>query len=136
MFQKLKTDLNFKKYLFLVLILALFATVPNITKAQSGATKKAATKSWNTFWTKFSTAVKNKDRKAFIALTRKDFQDAGGSTIEEWIDNTSWRELRNSVNQGTRDFSHSKEIGRITKDKNLIFVYGKNGWKFFGELVA
>ncbi|HRH41494.1 MAG TPA: hypothetical protein PKY82_07595 [Pyrinomonadaceae bacterium] len=118
------------------LILILMFVSAGFTQAQSAATKKAATKSWNSFWTKFSTAVKNKDRKTFIALTRKDFQDAGGGTLKEWLDSTSWSRLRNSVNKGTKDYSHGKEIGRITKNKDLIFVYGKNGWRFFGELVA
>lgn len=118
------------------LILIFMFVSAGFTQAQSAATKKAASKSWNSFWTKFSTAVKNKDRKTFIALTRKDFQDAGGGSIEEWLDSTSWSRLRNSVNKGTKDYSHGKEIGRITKNKDLIFVYGKNGWRFFGELVA
>lgn len=118
------------------LILIFMFVSAGFTQAQSAATKKAASKSWNSFWTKFSTAVKNKDRKTFIALTRKDFQDAGGGSIEEWLDSTSWSRLRNSVNKGTKDYSHGKEIGRITKNRDLIFVYGKNGWRFFGELVA
>lgn len=136
MFQKLKTGLKFKKILFVVLILAVFIAIPNITKAQSSATQKAAAKSWNAFWAKFSKAVKNKDRKGFIALTRKGFMDAGGSNIKEWLDSTSWSRLRNSVNKGTKDYSHGREIGRITKNGDLIFEFGKNGWKFFGELVA
>lgn len=124
------------KRLFIILILAIFIAAPNITQAQSAATKKAADKSWNAFWMKFSNVVKNKDRKGLIALTRKDFQDAGGGSIEEWMDSASWSRLRNSVNKGTKDYSHGREIGRITRNKDLIFIYGKNGWRFFGELVA
>lgn len=118
------------------LILILMFVSASFAQAQTPATKKAAAKSWNVFWTKFTTAVKTKNRKTFIALTRKDFQDAGGSTIEEWIDNVSWSELRKSVNRGTMDYNHGREIGRITKNRDLIFIYGKNGWRFFGELVA
>lgn len=136
MFEKFITGINFKKYLFIVLIIAVFIAIPNITKAQSSATQKAAAKSWNAFWAKFSKVVKNKDPKGFIALTRKDFQDAGGSNIKEWIDSASWSRLRNSVNKGTKNYSHGKEIGRITRNRDLIFIYGKNGWLFWGELVA
>ncbi len=119
------------------LILVFMFVFAGFTQAQSAATKKAASKNWNSFWTKFSTAVKNKDRKTFIALTRKGFFDAGGSTIEEWIDNVSWSRLRSSVNKGTKDYSPgSKIVMRITKNRDLIFEYGKNGWRFLGELVA
>ena len=134
--EKINMVLKFKKYLFIILILALFAVTPNFIQAQSAATKKVATKSWNAFWTKFSTAVKNKYRKTFIALTRKGFFDAGGSNIEEWIDNVSWSRLRSSIKKGTKDYSHGREIARITRNRDLIFEYGKNGWRFFGELVA
>lgn len=117
------------------LSLALTILLAGFAFGQSNQT--AANKSWNAFWKNFSTAVKNKDRKTFIALTVKDFQDAGGFNIEQWIDNTSWRELGNSVNRGTTDYSQDKEIMRITRDRGLIFVYDKeNGWRFFGELVA
>ena len=118
------------------LILILMFVSAGFAQAQTPATKKAASKTWNTFWMKFSKAVKTKDRKGFIALTRKGFQDAGGSNINEWIDSASWSRLRNSVNKGTKDYSHGREIGRITRNKDLIFIYGKNGWRFFGELVA
>jgi hypothetical protein len=117
------------------LILVLITMLSGFTLAQSN--QAIANKSWNTFWNKFSTAVKNKDRKNFIALTRKGFMDAGGSTIEEWIDNTLWREIRKSVDEGTKDYSHGREIMRITSNRDLIFVYDKKkGWRFFGGLVA
>lgn len=118
------------------LILILMFVSAGFAQAQSTATKKASAKSWNAFWMKFSKVVKNKDRKGFIALTRKDFQDAGGGNIEVWIDSASWSRLKSSVNKGTKDYSHGREIGRITRNKDLIFIYGKNGWHFFGELVA
>ena len=101
------------------LILIFMFVSAGFTQAQSAATKKAASKSWNSFWTKFSTAVKNKDRKTFIALTRKDFQDAGGGSIEEWLDSTSWSRLRNSVNKGTKDYSHGKDAN----DRLFDFIF-------------
>ena len=130
--------LNFAKKTLVagIMSLGLLIVFSGFASAQSWNTKKAAEKSWNTFWTKFSRVVKNKDRKGFIALTRKGFMDAGGGGIEDWIDSTSWSRLRNSVNKGTKDYSHGREIGRITKNRDLIFIYGKNGWRFFGELVA
>lgn len=117
-------------------ILILMFVSATFTQAQSAAAKKAAIKTWNAFWMKFTKVVKNEDRKGFIALTREDFQDVGGSNIEEWIDSASWSRLRNSVKKGTKDYSHGRELGRITRNKDLIFIYGKNGWRFFGELVA
>jgi hypothetical protein len=119
------------------LILIFMFVSAGFAQAQSAATKKAASKSWNAFWTKFSTAVKTKNRKAFISLAIKGFEDPGGFNIEQWLDSTSWSRLRNSVNKGTKDYSPgSKKVMRITRNRDLIFVYEKKGWRFLGALVA
>ena len=132
------TFLKFKKHLLIAAVLAVFILIPNAARAQTQSELRAAEKSWNAFWTKFSAAVRTKNRKAFVALTSKNFKSGGGETIHEWLDYNPWRDLRSSVNRGTKSYVEYKpEIWRITRDEGLLFVYEKKkGWRFFGELIA
>ena len=128
--------INHRKNFLLILVLSFFIMIPNSAPAQSLKMRNAASKSWNTFWGKFSTAVKNKDRKTIVALAAKDFFTAGGETVQEWFDGWSnnWREVRKSVNGGTMSHGfQDKKIWRITRDKNLLFVFEDNRWSFYGE---
>jgi hypothetical protein len=130
---------NISKKVFISsgLILIFMFALANSSPAQSAVTKKAAAKSWNAFWTKFTQVVKTKNRKAFIALTTKDYKDAGGGTIEDWLSATPWSELRASVNKGTKKYSFEDgQVWRITGDEYLLFVFEKGRWRFYGGLVA
>lgn len=119
------------------LVLGVLLMLPGVVSAQSAQTKNTADKSWNVFLTRFSTAVKTKNRKSFIAMTSKNFTSGGGETVSEWLEQVSWREIRNSVAKGTKPdgFAEGK-IWRITKDNNLIFVFEKGRWSFFGQRIA
>lgn len=129
--------LNIRKSLISISVLVVLMILPGFISAQSAQTKITANKNWNGFWTKFSTAVKTRNRKSFIALTSKNFSSGGGETIGEWLKQVSWQELRNSVAKGTKPdgFAEGK-IWRITKDNNLIFVFEKGRWGFFGQRIA
>ena len=130
--------LKFNKRLLIAPVLAVFILLPAAAQAQTQSELRAAEKNWNAFWTKFSAAVRTKNRKAFIALTSDDFKSGGGETIREWLDYNPWRDLRSSVRRGTKRYVEYKpEIWRITRDEGLLFVYEKKkGWRFFGELIA
>ncbi|MBX7173586.1 MAG: hypothetical protein K1X72_21640 [Pyrinomonadaceae bacterium] len=127
-----KTNLNC--YLYLV----LFLSIPTFTQAQSSATKQTANKSWNSFWTKFKTAVNTKDRKSLILLTSKRFFSPSGETIGELLNKNDWRWLKNSVKNGTKPHKCQKLICRRTRnsivESSLVFVFENNRWGFIGQL--
>jgi hypothetical protein len=129
--------LNKMKRLLIVSAISVLVVFPVFVSAQSQKIKTAANKSWSSFWTKFSVAVKTKNRQSFIALTSKNFTSGGGETVSEWLEQTSWTEIRKSVAKGTKPngFDEGK-IWRITKDNNLIFVFENGRWGFFGQQIA
>ncbi len=115
-----------------LIILILFAA--NYSFAQT----LAANKSWNSFWVKFSSAVKNKHFNALNALTLKPFTTSGiEDTLAEFYNgygkNQFWRAFSESVNSGTS--ATDKIDGRPVRTSNneyLLFVYTKNGWRLWG----
>jgi hypothetical protein len=129
------------------LILLLFLCVPSMSYAQS-----AAEKSWQPFWTKFSSAVKNKNFNALDALTLKPFHtsDETWDSLEQFFGsdkesrNYSWKQLAESVKSGTKKMgmidlagtgrSADKRLGRVTNNDYAIFVYTKNGWRWWGTM--
>jgi hypothetical protein len=130
--------INTGKKIFIALgfALALMILFPASIRAQT-ATQKAADKSWNAFWSKFTKVVRTKDKKGFIALTSKEFTSAGGETIEEWVEYGQWDEWLASVRQGTKNFRwDGRKIRRITQDNYLVFVYEKKGWRFAWAMAA
>ncbi|HQU84319.1 MAG TPA: hypothetical protein PKY59_14375 [Pyrinomonadaceae bacterium] len=118
------------------LSLLLFLLVPSASYAQT-----AADKAWKPFWTKFSAAVNNKNFNALNALTLKPFDSGGGAedTLAEFFQgdkkwkNEIWRSLSEAVKSGT---SPTEKINgkpaRTSNNNYTLFVYTKNGWRFWG----
>ena len=101
----------------------------------------AANNSWSSFWTKFSTAIKNKNRVAIKSLADSDFFDGGGGdTVTQWMRNTidknnAWGDLYNSVRSGTKNYSSGDgKPWRVTKDNSLLFIYKNKRWQFHGVM--
>lgn len=128
-----------------LLCLLLFLLVPSASYAQS-----VSDKIWQSYWTKFSAATKNKDLKALKVLSiQKPFSSGGG--IEDTFDefwqgnketrNKTWKYLTKSVNSGTKIYSNKlddlirryKSV-RVTNDDIFVFVYTKNGWRWWGVM--
>lgn len=119
---------------FLFLLLLLF--LPSIAFAQS-----AAEKSWQSFWTQFSSAVKTKNRSAIKKLMASKIQFSDGdvppNTAIKYLDNANgelWQQVKESVAKGTKAYdSGNKKATRVTKDDVLVFEFSKNGgWRWVG----
>lgn len=116
------------------LFLLLFLFVPSL------AAQSSAGKSWNMFWTQFSSAVKSKNKAAVkrLMVSESNFLDGGGGeTRDEWLSRIAkccWREVQKSVAGGTVPYNEGDFQGRITKDRTLIFQYTGNKWRFAGVM--
>ncbi len=116
-----------------ILILAFCLLIPASAFAQTST----ANRSWNSFWTKFSTAVKKRDRvavKGLMASERNFFSGGGGETRSEWLASVSWTELQKSVRLGTKVDNYDGKPGRITKDNHLVFAFSGGKWRFMGPM--
>ena len=116
-----------------VLMLAFCLLIP----ASGFAQTSAANKSWNSFWTKFSTAVNKKNRvamKSLMASERDFFSGGGGETRNQWLASVSWAELQKSVRRGVKIDNSDGKPGRITKDKYLVFAFFGGRWRFMGPM--
>jgi len=108
------------------LFLLLFLLVPSVSYAQS-----AADKAWKPFWTKFSRAMKNKNRAVLKSLMAKDFDSncITGEPRNCWLklmdDENLWGNHQEVVASGT--ISCGKNC-RVTVDKYLIFNYKNGRW--------
>ena len=123
----------------ITLTLTFVVLLAGSVAAQPGATKQAASKSWNVFWAKFTKAVNNKSKKQVAALTARDFTRSRDETIYQWLEHQSWRNIQNSVNKGTKPHGVSgdgSEIYRITRNNHLLFVFANGRWAFFGDEIA
>jgi hypothetical protein len=119
------------------MMLALMLLLSGLGLAQSSASPNAADKSWKAFWTKFSQAVKTKNRQVFISLiSKKYFRDPGGEMINGRLNQAGWRRLKNSVSLGTKP-DKCRFICRTTRNADpvsaLVFVFVNNRWYFIGE---
>lgn len=133
--------LSSRKKFFILrgLFLTLIFLSANISFTQSLNSQKATNKSWNTFWTKFNTAVKTKNSKVIISLTSKKFFSPGGETIGQLLNQSfMWKLLRDSVKTGTKPHTCRKLPCRITRnaviESSLLFVFENNRWSFIGQL--
>ncbi len=116
-----------------ILILAVCLLIPATAFAQS----PAASRSWNSFWTKFSAAVNSRNRagvKNLMASERDFFSGGGGETRDQWLASVSWRELQKSVRRGTKNYNYDGKPGRVTKDNYFIFAFIGGKWRFIGPM--
>ncbi len=116
-----------------ILILAFCLLIPASAFAQTST----ANKSWNSFWTKFSTAVNKKNQvalKGLMASERDFFSGGGGETRNEWLASVSWAELKKSVRRGTKVDNSDGKPGRLTKDNHLVFAFIGGRWRFMGPM--
>ena len=115
-----------------ILIFTFFLLIPAF---QAQAQTPAADKSWNSFWTKFSSAVKQKNRaalKSLMASEKEFYPGGGGGTRDEYLDLVSWRELQQSVRTGIKADRTYGKPGRTTRDNYLIFAFTGGRWRFMG----
>lgn len=118
--------------------LILMIVLSDVISAQQ-LQQNDANKSWNTFWAKFNTAVKTKNRKSVIALTSKKFFSPSGETISQLLNQRDmWQLLRNSIKTGTKPHTCRKLPCRITRNQivesSLLFVFENNRWSFIGQI--
>ncbi len=116
-----------------ILFLAFCLLIPASAFAQTST----ANKSWNSFWTKFSTAVNQKNRvglKSLMASERDFFSGGGGETRNEWLASVSWTELKKSVRRGVKVDNSDGKPGRLTKDNHLVFGFLGGKWRFMGPM--
>lgn len=117
-----------------ILILTLCLLVP----ASAFAQKASADKSWQSFWTQFSAAVKKKSPAALkrLAAPKANFSNGGGlESPAEWIaiiqkDNL-WNEYQSSVAAGTKSF-RCETTCRMTKNQHLMFEVIGGRWRWTG----
>ncbi len=90
-------------------------------------TTQAANKTWNAFWSRFSTAVKNKNRAAVKAMASSRFtwHEAYDDSVSAWIQNLDKNKLRhlvqNSVKKGTVSYdAGEKKPWRVTSDNHCF----------------
>ena len=111
------------------LFLLLFMFVPLAVSAQSEAEK-----SWNPFWTKFTTAVKAKNITAILKLTvsENNFSNGGGAGSRKQLIKESLNFIRDSVGTGTMIYNNGSQPARRTKNGALVFEYINKRWWFVG----
>ena len=128
--------LTMKSFRIRLLFLLVLMVVPPVAFSQS-----AAEKSWRPFWTQFSAAVRAKNKaavKRLMSSERDFFSGGGGETRDQWLqmldDNKLWGLVQKSVAKGVIPYNESGRIGRITKDRHLIFQYIGGRWRFVGVM--
>lgn len=110
-----------KKFILMVFMLAIFASIS--VNAQSTAANKA----WTPFLSKFTSAVKKKNRAAILAmaLPRSSFEPtAGGDYAEDMVDGITLSDLRSGFK--------SWNGGKITRKGCLWFKFIDGKWYWAG----
>lgn len=125
-----------KRIIFL--LFAAWLIFPALTYGQTAST---AAKSWNSFWTQFSTAVNKKNKMALKRLmaSKRDFSSGGGSeTPDEWLalveKQNWWNLLQRSVRLGTKPYAYNGKPARVTRNDHLIFAFIGVRWRFVGPM--
>lgn len=120
-----------------ILFLLLLLLLPVSTFAQ----RSTANKSWNAFWSKFSTAVNKRNKvalKSLMASEKDFFSGGGGETRDEWIQMVEeqrwWGLLQKSVRLGVKADTYDGKPGRVTKDNHLVFAFIGGKWRFMGPM--
>lgn len=118
-----------------------FLIVVMLIPASAFAQKSAADKSWNAFWTQFTSAVNKKSKPAVKRLMASEndfFSGGGGETRDQWLAmierNRSWGDFQRSVKGGTKYYDYDGKPGKVTKDNTLVFAFIGNRWRFMGPM--
>jgi hypothetical protein len=126
-------NMKISRISFLFLLLFLF--VHSGSFAQS-----AAEKSWKPFWAQFTAAVRSKNKAAVKKLmaSESEFSVPGTTGRDDFLamldDSNMWKDVQKSVAKGVIAYNKGGRIGRITKDRNLIFQYIGGKWRFVGVM--
>lgn len=113
------------------------ASIPSTVASTAGVGSKGNS-DWDAFWSRFSAAVRNKNRAAIKSMASNDFDwIAADNSIGAWIRNLDrnnlWYLVQNSVSKGTMSCdSVDKKPSRCTRDGHLIFVFKNSTWHFSG----
>lgn len=109
-----------------------------ITGCKTQTRLTSISQDWDAFWSRFSAAVRNKNRMAIksMASSRFDWQ-AIDNSIGAWIRNLDrnnlWYLVQNSVNKGTMSCDPiDGRPCRRTRDSHLYFVFEHSRWHFSG----
>ena len=120
-----------------LLFLMILLLIPASTFAQTNA----ANKSWNNFWTQFTSAVTKKNKpavKRLMASEKDFFSGGGGESRSEWLQMVDksrlWGNLQRAVKSGTKFYDYDGKPGRVTKDNTLIFAFIGGQWRFMGPM--
>ena len=121
-----------------ILLLTLCLLVPTAAFAET----QAATKSWQAFWTQFSSAIEKKSPAALrrLAAPKKNFSLNGGGnqTPAQWIayiqkDNL-WGDYRKAVASGTKPYNCGRGTCRVTNNNELLFQFLGGRWQWIGVM--
>lgn len=122
--------------------IALVATrVESLTSSNPSGqgSQTSASKTWPTFWTEFTSAVKAKNRTALKGLMASEsefFPGSGNTGRDDWLDmlrdSNMWKDVQKSISKGVMNYNENGKIGRTTRDRNLIFQFIHNRWRFVG----
>jgi hypothetical protein len=125
-----------KNIMKIILPIALVLFLASVSFGQSSADK-----SWNSFYAKFSNAVKNKNKKTIKSMADSDFFDGGGgATVTVWMKTTLdrgnlWTYFYNALKQGAKNYdSGERKPWKITKNNEFLFVYKNGRWQFHGVM--
>lgn len=118
---------NKLKIMMMISLIMLFVSISGFAQTS------AADRSWNAFYTKFSNAIKTKNRSAIRAMADKGFGGrCANVSVNEWMKGLDsqklWGEVIKSINKGTTVSSDRKE--RIA-DNYLIFRFINGKWTFY-----
>jgi hypothetical protein len=120
---------------------SLISIRDNSPQSEGIAPRRASiSQDWDTFWTAFSAAVRNRDRTALKRMMSSPFEGGGAMlSPDEWIKiidqvrdgETGWPQLRKSVASGTKPIgNYGRRPQRITNDGYLIFELATDGkWR-------
>ena len=121
-----------------ILFLTILLSFSTPAFAQTSAN---AAKSWNSFWTQFSSAVNSKNKAAVKKLmaSENDFSSGGGGeTRDEWLamieKEKIWGLLQKAVKGGAKSYSYEGKPSRVTRDNQLIFVFIRGRSRFVGPM--
>jgi hypothetical protein len=128
-----------------IIFLTLLLLIPALAYSQTSRSQTEANRSWLSFWSQFSAAMKKKDRVALRRMMSSDFEWAlDGVTppneVFQMMDRYNyWRPFQKSVANGVKicgynadDCRHKTRPARRTKSPDwLLFEFQSDGkWRW------